>query len=155
MYRDTIHTMMDFVESSRLLPPLQAPFPADQQPPQQPTQPLTQDQQPTTSYVDMIPPPPTQPPRNNRWQQSVTGTWDSNPFVGSYWDTQMPISGQRTASASFPSNMPPRPSSTPNISQSSIPNISGLSDMLNTPNMQDQSLLQPQGGPVTSGGGFF
>lgn len=165
MYRETMHMMMNFVESSRQLPPLHAPFPADQQPPQKPMQqperpppqqqpPTSQDQQPTMSYVDMIPPPPTQPLRNNRGQQSDTGTWDSNPFLGCN-DTQMPMSGQRTASASFPSIMPPRPSSTPNISQSSIPNISGLSDMLNTPNVEDQSPSQPLGGPGTSGGGFF
>lgn len=181
MYKDAINMMMDFVDSSRLLPPLQAPLPAVQQPTQQQLQPNPQtapqqeppqfyvdqqpgmsyqqpaasydDQQPTTSYVDMIAPPPTQPPMYDRGHQSDTGTSVPQAYLGS-WNTEMPTSGQSTASASFPSNMPPRPASTPNMSQTSIRNISGLSDVfnaMNTPNVQDKSPSQPQGGPNSHG----
>lgn len=145
MYRDAIPMMMGLLDASRLLPPRHPPGPANlplQQPLQQPLhQPLLQphDQGPTGSLVELIPPLPPHPPQHNRGQQADERQWD-NTYMGQHWDTQMPTAGERTASASF--NMPPRPNSTPNMSQTTIPNLSGLSDMLNTPTMQEQSPSQ-------------
>jgi hypothetical protein len=117
MYRDSTNMMLNLLDASSKLPPLQ-------QPPRQPTpQPLQQPQQPQGTYEELLPQQQQQqqqvfPPVQQQTQQ----TWDVN------WDTSGPMAGSSTVQAAF---HPPRPASTPNISLS-MPNVSGLSDLLNT-----------------------
>jgi hypothetical protein len=139
MYQKCTTIMMDLITSSRSLPPLQTPVsvivqplqPLDPQPLQQPDQ----QQQQATTLMDLIPPlrplqsrhgqQHTQQHKQQQQQQQQGGSQWTSTYPGANWDTNMPTSGEPIA-------MPmPRPSSTPNLSQSSYPNISGFSDLLN------------------------
>lgn len=143
-YRDALDLTIKTIERSRSLPPIQRhPLPTAPVPLQQPQQQFHQ-QQHFQQAQEQFQQPQQQPQtftamfggplHQSQQQQPSTSTWD----------TYQPSSGSNTAQLV----VPPRPWSTPNVSLSSLPRLSDISQTLMTP--EDPS-LRPQSPSATSG----
>lgn len=155
-YRESLDHVLGFVDRSRMMPIAQPPPPPPlqqythfAQPAQQQLQQQQQEQQQPT-FTSLLPP---APGTSQQQQSGYIGRQfgDGNPQASSSgWDTMVPTAGQTRVQTGVPA----RPLSTPNMSLTSMPRLSDISNLLTPGNPQDNP-VSPSANQSGTGGRFF